>query len=242
MACNDPYHNPAGLKFVTRVEIGSADPMWPDGLAYGEDRLILNIPNGAGPGTVLLQTENCYMDWRIVGTKNLVRSTQRAYTGVASWEEVWIEDGANIYGRVQGIPQGLYNVDGLLTGVGDRNLRALWFPNGARIPTFDRLSLVSGGITPAAPGGFPMRSMAAAAVNFFGPPGLCRYFQASIGSNGTMELAIVYDNGPPQYWVTTGVDIAYGFCPAWGTVSLTNTSGGLADVAVCWNRFPMTGT
>jgi len=241
VACNDPYHNPAGLKFVTRVEIGSADPMWPDALAYGEDRLIMNIPNGAGPGTVLLQTENCYMDWRIVGTKNLVRSTQRAYTGAASWEEVWIEDGANIYGRVQARSAVAYNTDGLEAQTGVNALRALWFPNGARIPTFDRLSLVSGGVTPAAPGGFPLRSLANGADALFAPPGLCRYFQASIGGNNTFTVSIAYDQGPPDYWVGTGANIFYGFCPAWANVIVTNTSGGLADIAVCWNRFPMTG-
>ncbi len=244
MACNDPYHNPAGLKFVTRVEIGSNDPLWPDGLAYGEDRLILNIPNGAGPGTVLLQTENCYMDWRTVGTKNLVRSTQRAYTGVSSWEEVWLEDGGNIYGRVQGRPTGEYNVDGILQGplLGvESKLRALWFPNSARIPTFDRLSLVSGPITPAAPGGFPFRSVTAQGVVTFAPPGLCRYFQISVGNNATIDVQILYDQGPTAYWISTGVDIIYAFCPAWGTLEVTTSGPGSQDIAICWNRFPMTG-
>lgn len=243
MACNDPYQNPAGLKFVTRVEIGSNDPLWPDGLAYGEDRLILNIPNGAGPGTVLLQTENCYMDWRTVGTKNLVRSTQRAYTGVSSWEEVWLEDGGNIYGRVQGRSVAAYNVDGILEGpiIGvESKLRALWFPNSTRIPTFDRLSIVSGPTTPASPGGFPVRTIGSPGTTSLTPPGLCRFFQVSMGNGQSFGLNILYGNGPAAYWASPGQEFEYGCCPAWGTLHITNLSVNPADFAVCWNRYPMT--
>ena len=102
MACNDPYENPAGLKFVTRVEIDTTDDLWPDQLAYLEDRLILNVPNGAGPGTVLLQTTNAYMDWRIVGRKKVVRSTQHAYTGPASSEGVLADDCVGMWRSGQG--------------------------------------------------------------------------------------------------------------------------------------------
>lgn len=247
MACNEPYQNPAGLKFVTRVSIGSDDPRWPAGIAYGEDRLILNIPNGSGPGTVLLQTENCYADWRVVGTKNLVRSTQRAYTGAASWEEVWLEDGGNIYGRVQDVSQFSFNTDGLVTAANGSTIKALWFPNSARIPTFDRLSIVSGPITPAAAGGFPFRSVADDAEITIVPPGLCRYFQVSIGQTGlgtgTFDLKVVYDvANTAEYWSVSATSVAYGFCPAWGSVWIKNTSGSLQNMSLCWNRFPMTGT
>lgn len=242
MACNDPYENPAGLKFVTRVEIDTTDDLWPDQLAYLEDRLILNVPNGAGPGTVLLQTTNAYMDWRIVGTKNLVRSTQRAYTGPASWEEVFVEDGCFIYGRVQAITGALFNVDGLITiqAGGEASLRALWFPNSARIPTFDRLSLVSGNITPAIAGGFPFRTLGNGNTQQFVPPGLCRYFQ--ITSEGAYDYQVNYVTNQNIWFSTAGATgFSYGFCPAWGQLDITNSSGGAANLAVCWNRFPMTG-
>jgi len=244
VACNDPYENPAGLKFVTRVELDTRDDLWPDNLAYLEDRLIMNIPNGAGPGTVLLQTTNAYVDWRIVGTKNLVRSTQRAYTGVSSWEEVFVEDGCFIYGRAQGIASTLFNVDGLVTNQlgGAASLRALWFPNSANVPTFDRLSVVSGPITPATANGFPFRSLSgtgAGSLITLAPPGLCRYFQ--ISSDGTFDYDVTQE-GNVIWSITTGVTgFSYGFCPAWAQVQITNTSGGTANVAVCWNRFPMTG-
>lgn len=244
MACNDPYENPAGLKFVTRVELEGTDDLWPDGLDYLEDRLIMNIPNGAGPGTVLLQTTNAYVDWKIVGTKNLVRSTQRAYTGVSSWEEVFVEDGCFIYGRVQSSASNAFNVDGLITSpIGaTANLRSLWFPNSANIPTFDRLSVVSGPISPSTPGGFPFRSLAssgASSVITLAPPGLCRYFQ--ISSEGSYDYEISQE-GNVIWSITTGATgFSYGFCPAWGQVKITNTAGSTTNFAVCWNRFPMTG-
>jgi len=239
------YHNPAGLKFVTRVEIDSTQDLWPDGLAYLEDKLIMNIPNGAGPGTVLLQTDNAYAEWRVVGTKNLVRSTQRAYTGAASWEEVWVEDGCFIYCRVQDVTEFLFNVDGLQPfpnppAGGAASIKTLWFPNGARIPTFDRLSLVSGNLTPAQPGGFPFRQVANNGIVELAPPGLCRYFQ--ISSDGAYDYQIQREGNIIWESVAGATTYSYGFCPAWGNLLVTNTSGGAANIAICWNRFPMTGS
>lgn len=244
MACSHTYHNPAGSKFVTRVEIDNSQALWPDDLAYGEDRLILNIPNGAGPGTILLQTQNCFADWRVVDTKNLVRSTQRAYTGAASWEEVFVEDGCNIYGRVQRLTDNLFNTDGLAstTANDDARMRALWFPNSANIPTFDRLSIVSGPITPVQPGGYPLRTVADGSRIVFAPPGLCRYFQVSMDATYTIQLGTESLN--VIWFQSLGPTVAFsrGFCPAWATLSITNQSGGpAADLALCWNRFPMTG-
>lgn len=251
MACNEPYQNPAGLKFVTRTEIkarlddGVTDnPRWPDDLPYLDDRLIMNIPNGAGPGTVILQSANAYVDWRIVGTKNLVRSTQRAYTGASSWEEVFVEDGCFIHARVQSDAAIEFNVDGISGGVVDREkvtLRALWFPNSANIPTFDRLSLISGGISPAAANGFPMRDIADGVSAFFAPPGLCRYFQVSLNGNYNWNLVRDADTNTPYQGVQAATGFAYGFCPSWLCLQVTNDSGFLATYSIGWNRFPMTG-
>ena len=240
MACNEPYQNPAGLKFVTRVEIVYPDDLWPDDLAYGEDRLILNIPNGAGPVTLILQTENAYADWRIVGTKNLVRSSQRAYTGVSSWEQVWVEDGCFVYARAINGTAGTYNLDGLQLDVPDTHkLRALWYPNGASVPTFDRLSLISGNVTPIQPNGFPFRSIGDQGNNFFAPPGLCRYFQISL--NGAYDYKLEHDGQNLVYSTfTAATGYSYGFCPAWCELEIINASGGVANYSVSWNRFPMT--
>lgn len=241
MACNDPYENPAGLKFVTRVEIAATDDLWPGDLSYGEDRLIMNIPNGAGPGTLLVSTENAYADWRVVGTKNLVRSSQRAYTGVASWEQLWVEDGCFVYARAIQGTAGTYNLDGLqLVVPGNGFIRAMWYPNGASVPTFDRLSLISGNVTPNQPDGFPFRSIANLGNNFFAPPGLCRYFQISL--DGAYDYSLVHDGTNLVYSTfTAATGYSYGFCPAWCELEITNTSGGVEDYSVCWNRFPMTG-
>jgi hypothetical protein len=249
MACNDPYENPAGLKFVTRTQItaevdGADNPLWPDDLPYLEDRLIMNVPNGAGPGTVILQSANAYVEWRIVGTKNLVRSTQRAYTGAASWEEVFVEDGCFIYARAQSTSTNVFNVDGIITTVANTlgSLKALWFPNGANIPTFDRLSLISGGISPTADNGFPMRNIADGASAYFAPPGLCRYFQVSL--NGAFNWNLVHDGDSNSAYQGTqaATGLVYGFCPAWLTLQVTNDAGSLESYSIGWNRFPMTGS
>ena len=244
MACNDPYHNPAGLKFVTRVEIGNADPLWPDDLPYEQDQLVMNIPNGAGPGTILLQTQDAYADWRILGTKNLVRSQQRAYTGPASWEEVWVEDGAFINCRIQGVTQLHVNLDGIENNVASIPLlRALWFPNGARIPTFDRLSITSGLTSPPVANGFPFRSLANNAVATVFPPGLCRYLQVTSG--GAYDFSVQRDTVNTQYFLGTAIPATtatYVFVPAWAEFEFTNTSGTTNDVAFCWSRYPMVGS
>jgi len=250
VACNEPYQNPAGLKFVTRTEItaevdGEENPLWPDDLPYLEDHLIMNIPNGAGPGTVILQSANAYVEWRIVGTKNLVRSTQRAYTGAASWEEVFVEDGCFIYARAQSTSASVFNVDGIITNVANTlgRLKALWFPNGANIPTFDRLSIISGGISPLAPNGFPMRDIADGASAYFAPPGLCRYFQVSLFGAYNWNLVHDGDLNEPYSEAQQGVTgFVYGFCPAWLTLRVENASGLLASYSIGWNRFPMTGS
>lgn len=251
MACNEPTPGAGNNTFITRVEIlgpPTESPLWPGetqqnvGLPYGQDRLIMNIPNGAGPGTVLLQSEDAYMDWRIVDTKNKVQSTQRAYTGPASWAEVFVDDGCFIHARAQSVATTHWNVDGVRDSVAipEAKLRTLWYPSATTIPTFDRLSLIAGTTTPAAANGFPMRFIGNNSTEFFVPPGLCRYFQISLV--GDYEFDMWFNQTHP--YTETGVTrtgLTYGFCPAWLSISVKNTSGALAGYSICWSRFPMTG-
>lgn len=260
MACSGDYKNPAGLKFVTRVERRRgrnllADPGWPSGLNYLQDMLIMNIPNGVGPGTVLLQSPDAFVVWRVVDVRNRVNSTQLAYTGPASWAELYVEDGCYIHARAvtaPGIlghifPDGQAGTNFILTAPAeppiDETIRALWFPNDVKPPTFDALSLASSNRGPAARDGWPIENPINNAVLRFAPPGLCRYVQ--FNSEPVLDWRIcTYTGGTqPIYEEIPAVGTSARQIPAWGFLEVVNSSGGTAQgIAINWNRLASYGS
>ena len=239
MGCDHTYHNPAGLKFVTRVEYLGGSAMYSNALA-GES-IILNIPNGAGPGTLFLGTHDTYASWTVRDTKNLVRQTQRAYTGAASWEQLFVEDGCTISVTLLDRDSLVhYDDDGIERG-GNPEARvfAEWFPAGTDVKSFTRLSLVAGVLGTSNP--YPLRVLSGANTIQLVPPGLCRFFSLSSFlplsisiRNITAASNILYETTVPASFITRPI-------PAWGVVEILGPGAGNTFVSVCWNRYPMIG-
>lgn len=268
MACNhqggalrqgNTYTTAEGKQFSARVQASPnllTGTQWPDLLnkTYDDRRPLLhNIPNGAGPGTLVLQSFGACADWTILAVRDKVSVTQRAYTGYASWEQVYLEDGGNVHARVQGqLGNITVNADGILnstvgpsTQAGAPWIASTWYPSGASIPTFDRLSLMTGPTAPQLPNGFPLRSLPSQNVYSFVPPGNCRFFTYDGVTGVTIEIryesaipAVSYPINTTQ--VAPGNHFAYS-CPAWGIVDVRNTTQGTIDFAICWNRYPLIG-
>ena len=241
MACNDPYQNPAGLKFVTRVQYLATDPQYR--AALDREQLILNIPNGAGPGTLYLGTHDTYASWTITDVKNLVRQTQRAYTGAASWEQVWVEDGCtvNVLLLDRDAAQH-YSPDGVgnLGGNPEARIFAQWFPAGTELTSFDRLSLLSGPAGTANP--YPFRTLPAGAASWlFVPPGLCRFVSVSAVEQVTCRLTNLTPASNPLYELIGPTNNFSRAIPAWGVLQIFAGQNTTADFSVCWNRYPMIG-
>lgn len=242
MGCDTPYQNPAGLRFVTRVEFLGGDPLYQ--AALNGPQLILNVPNGAGPGTLYLGTHDTFASWTVTDSKNLVRQTQRAYTGVASWEQLFVEDGCTVsvtlLDRDSLRP---YTNDGVQLNIGNPAPRifAQWFPAGTEITSFDRLSLCSGPAGTSNP--FPLRTVlpGGTTVNM-APPGLCRFL--SISASSTVDLTIVNLGSASNvtYEVIAGTYFTRAI-PAWCMVFLLApiAPAPSVDWSVCWNRYPITG-
>jgi len=261
MACDhatlrqgNTYTTAEGKQFSARVQASPNVPnqvdVWNSLLNrnYVEvGRLFHNIPNGAGPGTVVLTTYGCTADWDIVDTRDRTQRWQRAYTGLASSEQIYLEDGGNILTRVQGQAPSI-NADGLMNMLpvpGPVTLPPLitsqWYPSGAKIPSFDRLSLMTGPASPLAANGFPMRSLPPNFAHRFAPPGLCRFFAYT---GPAADIAMLYVSTTPAVAVTYSTIVgATNFAwpvPAWGVVEVQNNSGVNIDFTVNWNRFAMT--
>ena len=238
MGCEQPYHNPAGLKFVTRVEYLGGSPMYANALA-GES-IILNIPNGAGPGTLFLGTHDTYASWTVRDTKNLVRETQRAYTGAASWEQLFVEDGCTVSVTLLDRDSvNSFNDDGVAQrGVfPSPRIFAEWFPSGTSVPSFTRLSLMTGPLGTANPYPIPTGINITPILT---PPGLCRFISVQANNptaanirNITPATNVLYEAIPATTFFTRAI-------PAWCIVEIVLAVGD--DVAVCWNRYPMIGS
>lgn len=237
MVCNDPYRNPAGLKFVTRVEFDSTTPEYV--AAQSSPQVILNIPNGAGPGTLWLGARDTYVTYTVRDVKNLVRQNQRAYAGPSNFEEIYVEDGCIVTAiLLDRSTLNHYDLDGIEENAPLQPLiYAEWFPTGTRVPSFSRLSLLSGPPGTATP--YPFRTMAAGATLRLAPPGLCRYF--SFGSLQLLDYRLVNITPAtnPIYESIAGISQLTRAIPSWGLVELINNSGNLADVSVCWDRLPI---
>lgn len=260
MACDhatlrqgNTYTTAEGKQFSARVQASPNVPSQVDtwnsllNRNYVEiGQLFHNIPNGAGPGTVVLTTYGCTADWDIVDTRDRTQRWQRAYTGLASSEQVFLEDGGNIHTRVQGQAP-LINADGILNSLpipGPSTLPPLitsqWYPLGAKIPSFDRLSLMTGPASPLAANGFPLRSLPNGSQYRFAAPGLCRFYAYE---GPAVDLNVLYVSSTPLVAVTyaghVGVANFAWPLPAWGVLEVDNTSGGTIDFILNWNRYPM---
>lgn len=263
MACNhatlkqgNTYTTAEGKQFSARVQASPNVPnqvgTWSSLLNrnYVEVGILFhNIPNGAGPGTLVLTTYGCTADWDIVDTRDRVVRWQRAYTGLASSEQIHIEDGGKVLTRVQGIAP-LVNADGIMNALpvpgpalAPPLITSQWYPAGAKIPSFDRLSLMTGPASPLAANGFPMRSLTTGNAARFAPPGLCRFFTYT---GPAVDLNILYVSTVPAVAVTyatqVGVTNFAWSIPAWGVLEVDNNSGSTIDYIINWNRYPMTTT
>ena len=241
MGCDHTYRNPAGLKFVTRAEYTGGTPLYANALA-GET-VLLNIPNGAGPGTLYLGTHDTYATWTVRDVKNLVRQTQRAYTGAASFEQLWVEDGCIVsVSLLDRDSLSHYDDDGIVRfGNPQSRIFAEWFPANTAVPSFTRLSLLTGGLGTANP--YPLRTLTSGnQILQLVPPGLCRFISVS----STVPLVTVIRNVTPAtniLYETIGPFDNFTRCiPAWGVVEVQGPAQGNSDVSVCWNRFPMIGS
>lgn len=212
----------------------------------GTGTLFHNIPNGAGPGTVVLTTYGCTADWSIVDTRDRAARWQRAYTGLASSEQVYLEDGGNISTRVQGQAPNI-NADGIMNALPTPGpplagplITSQWYPAGSKIPSFDRLSIMTGPASPFAANGFPLRSLPNGSQYRFAAPGLCRFY-AYEGPG--VNLNIFYVSTTPLVSVNYAGHVgAANFAwplPAWGVLEVDNNSGATIDFILNWNRFPM---
>ena len=241
MACNDPYQNPAGLKFVTRVEYLADDPQYRGALT--RPQLMLNIPNGAGPGTLYLGTQDTYASWLITDVKNLVRQTQRAYTGASNWEQLWVEDGCTVQVLLLDRDSvNHYSPDGIaIPGNPEARIFAQWFPAGTEITSFDRLSLVSG--PPGTANRYPFGTLAAGqASRQFVPVGLCRFVSISATDQVTVRIEHLTAATNPLYEIVGPTNNFTRAVPAWGVLQVIAGANTTADFAVCWNRYPMIGS
>ena len=240
MGCDTPYQNPAGAKFVTRVEYVFDDPEYRAALL--RPQLMLNIPNGAGPGTLYLGTQDTYASWLITDTKNLVRQTQRAYTGAANWEQLWVEDGCNIQVLLLDRDSlNHYSPDGIsIPGNPEPRIFAQWFPAKTEITSFDRLSLVSG--PPGTAQRYPFASLAAGTSSrHFVPVGLCRFVSISATDQVTVRIENLTPASNPLYELVGPTNNMSRAIPAWGVLQIQAGQGTTADFSVCWNRYPMIG-
>jgi hypothetical protein len=240
MACNDPYQNPAGLKFVTRVQYLSTDPQYT--AAQDRAQLILNIPNGAGPGTLYLGTHDTYASWTVTDVRNLVRQTQRAYTGAASWEQLFVEDGCTVnVTLLDSASFDAYDDDGVRTSAAHQpRIFAQWFPAGTEITSFDRLSLVSG--VPTTPQPFPFRTLNPGVTSIpFVPPGLCRFVSISSNHPSTVTIGCYSTNASSLYETLGPATNFTRAIPAWGVLDVTADPANATNFSVCWNRYPMIG-
>ncbi len=239
MACNDPYQNPAGLKFVTRVEYLADDPQYRGALT--RPQLMLNIPNGAGPGTLYLGTHDTYASWLITDVKNLVRQTQRAYTGASNWEQLWVEDGCTVQVLLLDRDSvNHYSPDGIaIPGNPEARIFAQWFPAGTEITSFDRLSLCSGPGGTAQP--YPFRTVGGGQSSpTFVPPGLCRFVAISSATAVTLTMRNITPASNPIYETMGPFTNFETAVPAWGVLDIL-AGQQPADFSVCWNRYPMIG-
>lgn len=241
MGCDTPYQNPAGLRFVTRVEFAQGDALYNAALA--DEQVILNIPNGAGPGTLYVGTRDTYASWTVRDTKNLVRETQRAYTGAACWEQLWLEDGGTVSVLLLDRDSlRSYDEDGIQTAnQPSPRIFAQWFPATTMVNTFDRLSLLTG--PPGTVNPYPLRTLLNPNQQVvLTPPGLCRFITIAADQdlriqfqNLTAATNPAYELIPSTTWVCRAV-------PAWQIVVIsTGPNIQSADFSVLWNRYPMLG-
>ena len=257
MACDhgslrqgNTYTTAQGKQFSARVLSNPTDDVW-DSLInrnYVElSPLFHNIPNGAGPGTVVLTTWGCMADWSIIDTRDRAPRYQRAFTGLASSEQIFLEDGGNIHTRVQGV-RPLVNADGICDSLpvpgpasyGPPLITSQWYPAGSKIPSFDRLSLMTGPASPLAANGFPLRSLPSGSTYRFAAPGLCRFYAYE---GPAVSLNILYSSATPlvaaSYASHVGASNFAWPLPAWGILEVDNTTPGTIDFVLNWNRYPM---
>lgn len=257
-----PTYTTAGKKqFVTRVFASNqftTSTNWAvlTGQPYSVKRpLFHNIPNGAGPGTWVVQSLGAICDWTLNTSKDKVLQQQRAYTGHASWEQFHTEDGGNLHMRVLGEIQQV-NIDGIIDGttlpgppnVLQPSVQSAWYPAGSNFPTFDRLMLMTGPTQPNLPNGFPLRTLGAGNTYSFAAPGNCRFFDfkgTQTAGVGDFTLDYRYQSNVPAvnfaFSSFTTISTFSDCLPAWSILDVTNTSAVATDFSLSWNRFPMFG-
>jgi len=208
-------------------------------IVAGQTFMVLNVPNGAGPGTIRFGSEDCFCVWRVSTNRNLVQLTQTTKTGRGNYYDLWSEDGAIALCEVAAFSNSHFSD----LGVDDNStpipaIWCEWYPGDGAVPGLETYSIESG---PTAPPWDQLTLGAASTTQEFTAQGLTRYCSVVSQSDITIrgfQITQAFGQSTPINIATAATEQFVAVGP-WSSITLRSVVGG--DYSIVWSRFPTGG-
>lgn len=206
----------------------------------GTELIVLNVPNGAGPGVIRFGSRDCFFEWEVYDVQDTVRLPYRAQTGVVSCWEYFMPDGGIAQGKFQDFPAAAhfdeYGV--AVPGNPEVSVWAAWYPIDGVPPRQDTLGLYSG----AAALDLQLRTLGGGQTSGqIAPVGFCRYLTINSETPTTKELLYDAAAGQAIHLITTAPSLKEGFAVGpWDHCRVT-AGQQQSEWSAIWDRYPEGG-
>jgi len=206
-------------------------------IVAGQTFMVLNVPNGAGPGTMRFGSEDCFCVWRVTTNRNLVAVTQTTKTGRGNFYDLWSEDGAIALCEVAAFSNASFNDLGVeQPGAATPAIWAEWYPGESEIDAMRNVNVESGPTV----GPWDTVTLAANSSSVeFSAPGMCRYAAVNAGADITVrgfQITQAFGQSNPISITTAATRHAF----AVGTWSsfIIRSGASTTDYSIVWCRYP----
>jgi len=207
----------------------------------GTRLIVLNAPNGAGPGVIRFGSRDCFVQWRIQDVSDRVALPYRQQTGVVSCWEYYMSDGGTATAELVDFAFGHYNEFGIQENLPlTPEVWATWYPLDSIEPRQSQFAIYSG----AAGLGMQLRTVNNGATGpDVAPVGFCRFATVNTFEPCGVEVLYIAPLGQAVYvdTIATPQNRTAVSTGAWSHIRITNTGQVATNWSVIWDRIPEGG-
>lgn len=198
--------------------------------------MVLNVPNGAGPGTFRFGSVDSFCTWTLTTNRNLVQRPQVTKTGRSNCYDLWAEDGGVALCTVNAISQDHFDDLGINDGGNPEPIVwCEWYPAESEIDAMRSVNVESG---PTSPPWNVLTLAPGATSTEFSAPGHCRYAAVNSASDVTVrgwQVTQGLGQSTPLSISTASTRHAFAV-GSWTSFTLRSVAGG--DFSIVWCRYP----